>query len=108
MSHVFCTRTNAGDLPNNFGGCIFFGKATLLVVHGFSRATLSDKIVQSTQARVKPIYNLFLYLASTQVILLEQQNLPSQGNSNLWRMYQNYILDYKMHRAIKNKRIRFS
>ena len=38
------------------------------------------------------------------------KTLPSQGNKAPWRMYQNYILDYKMLRidAINDKRITFS
>jgi hypothetical protein len=35
--------------------------------------------------------------------------LPSQGNKAPWRVYQNYILDYKLLRldSVKDKRIRF-
>jgi hypothetical protein len=35
--------------------------------------------------------------------------LPSQGNKAPWRIYQNYILDYKMLRLdpVKNRRLRF-
>jgi hypothetical protein len=42
------------------------------------------------------IYNPFRCSTSTGYILRAGKSLPSQGNRAPWRIYQNYILDYKM------------
>lgn len=73
---------------------------------------LDKKKYQAIQAEVietdlKPIPLLNL---NSGYITRAANTLPSQGNKAPWRIYQNYILDYKMLRwdSVKDKRLRFS
>ena len=63
--------------------------------------------VQVIETNLQPIPLLNL---NSGYITRAAKTLPSQGNKAPWRMYQNYILDYKMLRidAINDKRITFS
>ncbi|MBX9887784.1 MAG: NAD(P)/FAD-dependent oxidoreductase [Flavobacteriaceae bacterium] len=66
------------------------------------------KAVQSQviEGNLQPIPLLNL---NSGYIIRAAKTLPSQGNKAPWRMYQNYILDYKMLRfdAINDKHVRF-
>ena len=61
------------------------------------------KVVE-TNLQPVPLLNL-----NSGYILRAAKSLPSQGNKAPWRVYQNYVLDYKMLRvdAIKDKRLTF-
>jgi cation diffusion facilitator CzcD-associated flavoprotein CzcO len=61
------------------------------------------KVVESNLQPV-PLLNL-----NSGYITRAAKTLPSQGNKAPWRMYQNYILDYKMLRldGLKDKRLTF-
>lgn len=64
---------------------------------------LQAKVVE-TNLKPVPLLNL-----NSGYISRAANTLPSQGNRAPWRIYQNYVLDYKMLRmdAIKDKRLRF-
>jgi hypothetical protein len=58
--------------------------------------------VIETNLQPVPLLNL-----NSGYITRATKTLPSQGNKAPWRMYQNYILDYKMLRLILKQRINF-
>jgi monooxygenase len=64
---------------------------------------LQAKVVE-TNLKPVPLLNL-----NSGYISRAANTLPSQGNRAPWRIYQNYVLDYKILRmdAIKDKRLRF-
>ena len=61
------------------------------------------KVIEPNLKRV-PLLNL-----NSGYINRAANTLPSQGNTAPWRIYQNYVLDYKMLRmdAVKDKRLTF-
>jgi monooxygenase len=64
---------------------------------------LQAKVVE-TNLKPVPLLNL-----NSGYINRAADTLPSQGNKAPWRVYQNYVLDYKMLRmdAVKDKRLTF-
>jgi cation diffusion facilitator CzcD-associated flavoprotein CzcO len=64
---------------------------------------LQAKVVE-TNLKPVPLLNL-----NSGYITRAANTLPSQGNKAPWRVYQNYILDYKMLRidSVKDKRLSF-
>jgi cation diffusion facilitator CzcD-associated flavoprotein CzcO len=60
--------------------------------------------VMETNLKPVPLLNL-----NSGYINRAANMLPSQGNKAPWRVYQNYVLDYKMLRldSVKDKRLRF-
>ena len=106
------------DLPNFF---IFVGytnaswtlKSDLTseyisrALHYLDKHNYKAMKVQVIETNLQPIPLLNL---NSGYITRAAKTLPSQGNKAPWRMYQNYILDYKMLRidAINDKRITFS
>jgi hypothetical protein len=61
------------------------------------------KVVE-TNLKPVPLLNL-----NSGYINRAANTLPSQGNKAPWRVYQNYVLDYKMLRidSVKDKRLTF-
>ena len=106
------------DLPNFF---IFVGytnaswtlKSDLTseyisrALHYLDKHNYKAMKVQVIETNLQPIPLLNL---NSGYITRAAKTLPSQGSKAPWRMYQNYILDYKMLRidAINDKRITFS
>jgi cation diffusion facilitator CzcD-associated flavoprotein CzcO len=64
---------------------------------------IQAKVIE-TNLKPVPLLNL-----NSGYITRSANVLPSQGNKAPWRVYQNYVLDYKMLRldSVKDKRLRF-
>ena len=75
----------------------------LLYLEKHHYKAVQAKVVE-TNLQPVPLLNL-----NSGYILRAAKTLPNQGNKAPWRVYQNYVLDYKMLRidAIKDKRLTF-
>ncbi|GGG52525.1 flavin-containing monooxygenase [Bizionia arctica] len=100
---VFIGYTNASwtlksDLTSEYISRVL----TYLDKHNYK--ALKAQVIETNLER-SPLLNL-----SSGYINRAANTLPSQGNKAPWRIYQNYILDYKMLRIdkVKDKRVLFS
>lgn len=75
----------------------------LLYLEKHNYKAVQAKVIE-TNLQPVPLLNL-----NSGYILRAANSLPNQGNKAPWRVYQNYVLDYKMLRidAIKDKRLTF-
>ncbi|MFV8354529.1 flavin-containing monooxygenase [Flavobacterium sp. XS2P14] len=99
---IFVGYTNASwtlksDLTSEYISRMFF----YLEKHQYKAVQAN---VVETNLQPVPLLNL-----NSGYILRAAKTLPSQGNKAPWRVYQNYILDYKMLRidSIQDKRLDF-
>lgn len=99
---VFIGYTNASwTLKSDLTSQYISRVLTYLDKHHYK--TCQAKVVE-TGLTPMPLLNL-----SSGYITRSANTLPSQGNKAPWRVYQNYILDYKMLRidTVKDKRLLF-
>ncbi len=99
---IFVGYTNASwTLKSDLTSEYISRMLTYLEKHQFN--AVQAKVIE-TNLQPVPLLNL-----NSGYILRAVNSLPNQGNKAPWRVYQNYVLDYKMLRvdAIKDKRLTF-